>query len=72
MDIDYERLRIAILQQAVKDYEKALRRGKTAVCSALVRWFRSEWGQMLSDDKGELIIAECKRRVRMKKGARRK
>lgn len=72
MDIDYERLRLAILQQAVKDYEKALRRGKTAVCSALVRWFRSEWGQMLSGDKGELIIAECKRRALTKKGARRK
>lgn len=61
--IDYERLRVAILHQAVKDYQTALKTKNAAQCSALVRWFRSDWGQMLSGDTGELIIAECKKRA---------
>lgn len=66
MDDAYEALRLAILRQAATDYSMALRKRKSAECAAMVRWFRSEWGQVLSGDKGELIIAECKRRSKIK------
>ena len=59
----WDNLRLAILHQAVKDYQTALRRKDRAQCSAMVRWFRSDWAQWLSGDQGEQIIAECKRRV---------
>ena len=62
----YESLRLAILRQAATDYSRALRRRKSADCEAMVSWFRSDWGQMLSGDQGELIIAECKRRNKVK------
>ena len=66
MDDAYELLRVAILRQAAMDYSRALRRRKSADCDSLVSWFRSDWGQMLSGDKGDLIIAECKRRNKVK------
>lgn len=62
-EIDYETLRVVILQQAVKDYELALRKNKGADALALERWFMGGWGQTLSGNQGDLIIAECKKRV---------
>lgn len=63
IDTDYDTLRMAILHQAVKDYQTALKKKDAAKCAAFVRWFRSDWGQTLSGDNGELIIRECKTRV---------
>ena len=62
-DIDYDTLRMAILQQAVKDYQTAINKNRTGESTALARWFMSDWGQALSGDKGELIIRECETRV---------
>ena len=62
-EIDHETLRVIILQQAVKDYELALRKHKDGEIIALERWFTGWWGQTLSGNQGELIIAECKKRV---------
>jgi hypothetical protein len=61
--IDYESLRVAILHQAVKDYQTALKAKNDAQCLALERWFRSDWGQWLSGDTGDLIIADCQKRA---------
>ena len=62
-DIDYDVLRFAIIQQAVKDYESALRRRNESKFLTLERWFMSDWGQFLSGDLGEQIIEKCKERV---------
>lgn len=64
MDIDYDMLRFAIIQQAVKDYESALRGRDEGKRAALERWFLSDWGQLLSEYMGEQIIEKCKGRVK--------
>ena len=60
MGVWYEGLRVAILQQAAKDYIEALENNDEREAADLERFFRSDWGQLLSGDKGELIIAKCK------------
>ena len=61
--INYEDLRIAIVQQACKDYQTALVKRESAKCTAFEKWFKGEWGQMLCNDTGEQFIAECQRRA---------
>ena len=61
----YQRLRTAIVKDAVNDYHKALRKTDRIgdVCReqiALENWFLSPWGQLLSGDNGELIIEKCR------------
>ena len=61
-------LRQGILEQAIRDYEVALRsRAKGECCrfsiGRLEDFFLSEYGQFLSNGHGETIIAMCKRRV---------
>lgn len=61
--IDYERLRVAILQQAVKDYQTALVKNDTIKAFTLECWFRSGWAQALSGGQGDLFIQKCNERV---------
>ena len=61
-------LRQAILEQAIRDYESALRCRLKGECSrhSIVRlegFFLSDYGQFLSDGHGEDIIRKCKSRV---------
>ncbi len=58
---DYELIRAAILKQAVKDYKSALKRNQPHKKAELERFFRSDWGQLLSSNHGEYIIENCKR-----------
>ena len=60
---NYEHLRTAIIYQAVQDYKTALKKNNYGQISALERFFRSEWGQLLSYDNGEYIISECRKIV---------
>ena len=60
----YERIRIEIVRSAVNDLKKALRKSdrEGAVCEAQIkmeRWFLSDWGQMLCENRGEYIIDKC-------------
>ena len=66
MDNNYDILRFAIIWQAVKDYESALRKRDEGECITLERWFLSDWGQLLSCYTGEQIIKKCKVRVATK------
>ena len=63
LDTGWERLRISILKQAVVDYIGALRTDDEKGTYELERFFRSDWGQLLSDYNGELIISVCKRKA---------
>lgn len=65
-DEGLENIRIAILQQAVDDYITALIYDEGANASSLERFFRSAWGELLSNYHGDYIICECKRRARRK------
>lgn len=64
-------LAAAILRVAAIDYEKALRRQMeeqesleiNKVVRRLERFFLSDWGQLLSDYRGELIIEKCRKNV---------
>ena len=64
-------LEAAILKVARLDYEYALERQKAAQdpkeakreIKLLEKFFLSEWGQLLSDHHGELIIEKCRKNV---------
>lgn len=63
-----ENLRVGILAQAVKDYITALRHDNPRKIFELETFFKSGWGEMLSDNHGDYIITECKKRAKAKKG----
>ena len=50
------RLQTAIAKQAADDLRAAARTQDKTAAEALCRWFRSEWGQLLSFGQGEAII----------------
>lgn len=57
-------LRVAILQQATRDYQTALKKNDTYAIEDLEKWFVSDWAQLLSGYTGELIIQECRKRAK--------
>ena len=61
MDEAYERLRIAIVWTAVRDYKTALKKRNYHRIRKLERWFKSEWGEMLCGGKGQYIIEQCRK-----------
>lgn len=63
-DEGLENLRVAILQQAVKDYIAALRYNSDNEAYRLEKFFTSEWGELLSNNHGDFIISECKKRAK--------
>ena len=67
----YQSLANAIIEQAAKDYQIALRyhfkhpgntRYQQNVCE-IERFFRSDWYTALTDVEGEYLIREIRRRV---------
>ena len=66
----YEMLRAAILEQAIFDYKKALKKQNEGCIKALERWFLSPYGEFLSDDRGAFIIENCRKCVDMKPKSR--
>lgn len=52
-DIGVENLRSAIVISAINDYRKAKEKSTK---DYLIKWFLSDWGQLLSGNLGELII----------------
>lgn len=58
---NFDILRVAILKRAVIDYKSAIRRKDLYAMAQLERFFRSDWGQLLSFNQGEYIISNCKR-----------
>lgn len=59
--VGHERLRIAILNQAVKDYKTAQLDDDVGMQITLERWFLSDWAQYLSGGMGEIIISKLKK-----------
>lgn len=82
IDKCYIELVIAIIEQAVKDYKKALKDcdDKSRIVQAKAqstkreceKFFLSEWGQLLTDGHGQLIIERCRREVAEEKKAEEK
>jgi hypothetical protein len=63
-------LRVAILQRAMHDYIRALKHKDGLNISKLERFFKSEWGELLSNNRGNLLIEECRKRANGKKPQR--
>ena len=64
----YHLLAIEIIRVAVEDYRKELIKSKkqnmkTRECYRLERFFRSDYGQMLSFGRGEYIIEKIQKEV---------
>lgn len=62
---------IAILKQAKKDYIKALYKNDNAAINELETFFLSDYGQAMSKNNGEKIIALCKKIAEGKCGEKR-
>lgn len=67
MNNGYENVRFAIVQQAVKDYKRALRKKDRYRIRYFEKWFRSGWGQLLSGNNGEYIIEQCRKGLNKKR-----
>ena len=65
-DVGLVELRAAILRQAARDYEDALKDNNRAKAQKLEQFFKSGWGELLSGGLGDYIISECKKRVERK------
>lgn len=63
----YHALANAIVMQAVKDYQKALKYNDTAVKNECERFFRSDWFTFLTDVDGEIIIQQVQREITRKR-----
>ena len=70
MEEEYTTIAAAIILQAMKDYKRALLRVRKRKSKhnekkvrELERFFLSAWGQSLSFDRGEYIIARCREEV---------
>jgi hypothetical protein len=59
---NYNLLAMGILRQAVKDYQMALIKKDARRVAYLEKWFVSDWAQLLSNDKGEIIVKMCRER----------
>ena len=59
-----ELLREAILKQAVKDYRFALKTKNPYAIATLERFFLSDWGQLLSYNKGGYIIRTVRKSLK--------
>lgn len=66
----YERLKYAIVEQAIKDYKRALRKKNGGHIAYFERWFLSSWGEALSGGHGAYIIEQCRKCVGMKQKPR--
>ena len=71
----YMTLRAEVVRLAIEDLKKAMRKSDRLgyVCDAqknLEKWFLSRWGQALSDDNGERIIAMCQQTYKQGYGGR--
>lgn len=69
----YTTLRAEVVKRAVDDLKKAMRKSDRLghVCKeqeSLEKWFLSQWGQALSDDNGEQIIARCRKTYKLGAG----
>jgi hypothetical protein len=59
-----ENLRVAILRSAIKDYIFALKHDEKRKAHSLEQFFKSDWGELLSGNNGDLIITKCKERAK--------
>ena len=59
-----ENLRIAVLKQAINDYIFALKNDVQSEIYRLEKFFKSDWGELLSNNHGDYIITECKKRAK--------
>jgi hypothetical protein len=52
---------VAIIKRAMSDYKAVLKTGHPHQRKELERFFLGEWGQMLTNDRGEFLIEHCKK-----------
>ena len=77
MDNNIKQLMAAIVVRAVKDYSKILRKTKLtdkdkAKKLELEQFFRSEWGELLTELDGEFCINKIKENVAKEKRRKQK
>ena len=72
MDERYKCLADGILAQGIKDYTSALNRNDTKVIRECESFFRSDWGQMLSEGMGEHVIKKVRELVEAERKKKKK
>lgn len=63
----YDRLRLSVVLLAMEDYKSALANDNQGEIKSLERFFLSDWGQFLSNDHGDYIIACGRKSVKPKR-----
>lgn len=63
-DEAYMLLQAAIIERAATDYRLALINDNRGKARKIERFFLSEWGQALTRDNGEMIIARIRKDVK--------
>ena len=63
-DEAYDNLRVAILNQAAKDWRDAMSKGYLSKAARIEKFFLSGYGQLLSDGGGQYIINRLKEEFR--------
>lgn len=70
-DDGIHQLRVAVVKQAMRDYEYALRKERAyreeepSDPSTLERWFLSEYGQLLCAGNGERLLTDVRQKIGM-------
>ena len=59
--MSYDDLRLAILESAITDYKAALQKKNKSGAVAFERWFKSEYGEAVSNGNGAYIIEQCQK-----------
>lgn len=57
----YFELRIAIIEQANRDYRNALKQNNKRQIAKLEKFYLSPWGVFITNDNGENIISRIRR-----------
>lgn len=57
----YDRVRLAVIEQAIADYKAALKKKDRYRICHLEKWFLSPWGEMWSGGHGQVIIEQCRK-----------
>ena len=63
-DAGLENLANAIVTQAAKDYEKALRNNDESMIVDCERFFRSKWYRMMTNVNGEYLIEQLREKAK--------
>lgn len=59
----YEKIKLAIIQQAIEDYKEAIPKGRKRRIAEIEKFFRSKWCADLTGNNGTYILNKIKKEL---------